>query len=82
MQASASVLGVSSAIKRPRVPTFVTLPAVPSTWKGLQSVIPTILTYGIIGYPFIMPGAVGGDYDEEVRPAALSPKSLGLRRQA
>ncbi|KAJ1522038.1 hypothetical protein ONE63_002356 [Megalurothrips usitatus] len=65
VQSSASVLGVSSAIKRPRVPTFVTLPAVPSTWRGLQSVIPTILTYGIIGYPFIMPGAVGGDYDEE-----------------
>lgn len=64
-QSSAKVLGVSSAIARPRAPTFVTLPAVPSTWKGLQSVIPTILTYGIIGYPFIMPGAVGGDYDEE-----------------
>lgn len=65
VQSSVTVLGVSSAIARPRVPTFVTLPAVPSTWKGLQSVIPTILTYGIIGYPFIMPGAVGGDYDEE-----------------
>jgi alpha-glucosidase (family GH31 glycosyl hydrolase) len=30
----------------------------------MQSIIPTVLTYGIMGYPFIMPGAVGGDYKE------------------
>jgi alpha-glucosidase (family GH31 glycosyl hydrolase) len=30
----------------------------------MQSIIPTVLTYGVMGYPFIMPGAVGGDYKE------------------
>jgi alpha-glucosidase (family GH31 glycosyl hydrolase) len=30
----------------------------------MQSIIPTVLTYGIMGYPFVMPGAVGGDYRE------------------
>ncbi|KAJ8688564.1 hypothetical protein QAD02_024359 [Eretmocerus hayati] len=56
-----SVIGVSSAISRPRAPVFVSLPPFPSSWKAIKTVIPTVLSYGIIGYPFIMPGAVGGD---------------------
>ena len=32
-----------------------------STWEGLKTVIPTVLSYGIIGYPFIIPGTIGGD---------------------
>ncbi|XP_039314265.1 uncharacterized protein LOC105203071 isoform X2 [Solenopsis invicta] len=55
------VIGVSSAISRPRAPVFVSLPPFPSSWKAITTVIPTVLTYGMIGYPFIMPGAVGGD---------------------
>lgn len=55
------VIGVSSAIARPRAPVFVSLPPFPSSWKAIKSVIPTVLSYGIIGYPFVMPGAVGGD---------------------
>ncbi|KAJ8965872.1 hypothetical protein NQ314_003852 [Rhamnusium bicolor] len=31
--------------------------------SSLRRVIPTILTYGILGYPFLIPGAVGGDYE-------------------
>jgi alpha-glucosidase (family GH31 glycosyl hydrolase) len=27
----------------------------------LQEIITTVISYGVIGYPFIMPGAVGGD---------------------
>ncbi|XP_015118712.1 myogenesis-regulating glycosidase isoform X1 [Diachasma alloeum] len=57
------VLGVSSAISRPKAPIFVSLPPFPSSWKAIKNVIPTILNYGIIGFPFIMPGAVGGDVD-------------------
>ncbi|XP_043284957.1 uncharacterized protein [Venturia canescens] len=56
-----SVIGVSSAISRPRAPVFVSLPPFPSSWKAIKTVIPTILSYGMIGYPFIMPGSVGGD---------------------
>ncbi|XP_069682510.1 myogenesis-regulating glycosidase isoform X2 [Periplaneta americana] len=60
---SVDVVGVSSAITRPQAPVFVSLPPFASTWKSMQLIIPTVLTYGIMGYPFIMPGAVGGDYD-------------------
>ncbi|KAL1509393.1 hypothetical protein ABEB36_004142 [Hypothenemus hampei] len=63
IQNSVSLLGVSDAIERPRSPRFVSLPRFESSWDGLRRVIPTILTYGIIGYPFLIPGAVGGDYD-------------------
>ncbi|XP_028158491.1 myogenesis-regulating glycosidase isoform X2 [Ostrinia furnacalis] len=56
-----SVIGVSSAVSLPRPPIFVSLPPLESTWEALRLVIPTMLTYGINGFPFIMPGAVGGD---------------------
>ncbi|KAL0820832.1 hypothetical protein ABMA28_005505 [Loxostege sticticalis] len=56
-----NVIGVSSAVSLPRPPIFVSLPPLESTWEALRLVIPTMLTYGINGYPFIMPGAVGGD---------------------
>ncbi|GBP18730.1 Myogenesis-regulating glycosidase [Eumeta japonica] len=55
------VIGVSSAISLPKPPTFVSLPPFESSWEALRRVIPTMLTYGISGYPFLMPGAVGGD---------------------
>ncbi|XP_076761376.1 uncharacterized protein LOC143429592 isoform X2 [Xylocopa sonorina] len=58
---SVPVMGVSGAISRPRAPVFVSLPPFSSSWKAIKTVIPTVLTYGMIGYPFIMPGAVGGD---------------------
>lgn len=63
VQSSVSLFGVNSAIERPRAPAFVSLPQFESSWDGLQRVIPTILTYGLIGYPFLIPGAVGGDYE-------------------
>ena len=62
LNASWRVIGVSGAIARPPAPVFVSLPTLPSTWESLQLIIPTILTYGIVGYPFLMPGPVGGDY--------------------
>lgn len=58
---SLKVIGVSSAVSLPKPPIFVSLPPFESTWESLRLVIPTMLTYGIGGYPFIMPGAVGGD---------------------
>lgn len=56
-----NIIGVSSAISLPRPPIFVSLPPFESTWEALGNIIPTMLTYGINGFPFIMPGAVGGD---------------------
>ncbi|XP_061720151.1 myogenesis-regulating glycosidase isoform X1 [Cydia pomonella] len=58
---SLNIIGVSGAVSLPRPPIFVSLPPFESSWEALRSVIPTMLTYGISGYPFIMPGAVGGD---------------------
>ncbi|XP_050349884.1 myogenesis-regulating glycosidase isoform X1 [Nymphalis io] len=56
-----NIIGVSSAVSLPRPPTFVSLPPFESTWEALRRVIPTMLTYGVNGFPFTMPGAVGGD---------------------
>lgn len=62
LQKSVSLLGVNSAVVRPKAPIFVSLPPFESSWDGLRQVIPTILSFGTLGYPFIIPGAVGGDY--------------------
>lgn len=59
---SVNVFGVSSAIIRPPAPIFVSLLSLASTWDSLQVIIPTMLTYGIVGYPFLLPGPVGGDF--------------------
>lgn len=59
---SMNLLSVSGAITVPHPPAFLNLPKVNSSWAGLQTVITSALNYGIIGYPFILPGAVGGDY--------------------
>lgn len=63
LQNSVSLFGINSAVSRPNAPTFVSLPMFQSSWDGIKRVIPTILTYGLIGFPFIIPGAVGGDYE-------------------
>lgn len=77
LQGEVSIVGVGSAVERPRAPIFVSLPPFESSWKGLQNVIPTILSYGIIGYPFLIPGAVGGDFQP---PGSLTNinKTTGL----
>lgn len=71
LQGSVPIFGISTAIERPKPPVFVVLPQFESSWEGLRRVIPTILTYGILGYPFLIPGAVGGDYDP-LDPSFLS----------
>ncbi|XP_063908842.1 myogenesis-regulating glycosidase isoform X3 [Zophobas morio] len=63
LQSGVSLFGVNSAVERPKPPTFVSLPQFESSWEGLRRVIPTILTYGLLGYPFLIPGAVGGDVE-------------------
>jgi hypothetical protein len=55
------VIGVSGASsKRPKAPAFVWLSPLPSSWASLQSIVPNILHLGVIGYPFINPGPIGG----------------------
>lgn len=72
------VIGQSSANSVPRPPTFLSLPPVNSSYQGLQSVITAVISYGILGFPFILPGPIGGDYYFEGKlPKSLSFYSLG-----
>lgn len=75
---SMNLLGVSGAISVPHPPAFLHLPKVNSSWEGLQSVITTALNYGIIGFPFILPGAVGGDYLSDPNGTVLYHNSIPL----
>lgn len=59
---SIRIMAYSGAITSPKLPSFLSLPPVNASWEGLQSILPTALAYGVIGYPFIIAGAVGGDY--------------------
>jgi len=55
------VIGVSGASsKRPKAPAFVWMTPLESSWSSLQSIIPNVLNLGVIGYPFINPGPIGG----------------------
>lgn len=56
------LFGVSGAVSTVKPPAFLALPAVNASWEGLQSIVTTALAYGVLGYPFIMPGPVGGDF--------------------
>lgn len=78
IQGAVPIFGVSSAIERPKSPAFVDLPKFESSWDGLQRVIPTILTYGVLGYPFLIPGAVGGDTDDFRRDYSVNNTILTL----
>ncbi|XP_053611451.1 myogenesis-regulating glycosidase isoform X2 [Plodia interpunctella] len=77
-----NIIGVSSAISLPRPPIFVSLPPFESSWEALRQVIPTILTYGVNGYPFVMPGAVGGDIywpgSEQFLPSSKGSLDLNI----
>ncbi|CAG9808813.1 unnamed protein product [Chironomus riparius] len=76
---SLTLLGVSGAISVPRPPAFLSLPQVNSTWHGLKTVLTSIINYGIIGYPFLMPNAVGGDFIVEQNGSNLPELELYIR---
>lgn len=63
---------VSGAIRAPKPPIFVSLPELQGTWKDLKKVLPAVLSYGVIGYQFLIPGAVGGS-------SGLPEKELYIR---
>lgn len=56
------LFGVSGAVSIVRPPAFLALPPVNASWEGLQSIVTTALSYGVLGYSFILPGPIGGDY--------------------
>ncbi|XP_015905640.1 myogenesis-regulating glycosidase [Parasteatoda tepidariorum] len=57
-------LGVSVGFHSQHISAFVRLAPRTSTWDantGLKSIIPAVLTLGLLGYPLVNPGSVGGD---------------------
>lgn len=62
-----------------KVPLFVEAYVKNATWdynSGLKNVIPSVLTLGILGYPFILPSAIGGSNGTNSPPAS---KELFIR---
>uniref|UniRef100_H9GAQ3 Glycoside hydrolase family 31 TIM barrel domain-containing protein n=1 Tax=Anolis carolinensis TaxID=28377 RepID=H9GAQ3_ANOCA len=54
------------------VPCFVRVIDRDSIWGyelGLKSLIPTVLTLGLLGYPFVLPDMIGGHEGRELQPA-------------
>ena len=72
-EASSSSVHVGAATQN--LPVFVRMEEKSSTWgfdNGLKSIIPNILTYSLIGYPYILPGAIGGsDFDGDTNDKEL-----------
>lgn len=61
---SSNFLGVSVGFQSQHISAFVRLAPRTSTWDastGLKSIIPAVLTLGLLGYPLVNPGSVGGD---------------------
>ena len=53
-----------SAFSSQHVPMWLRIYGQESQWRGdnsLQTVIPSVLTLGILGYPFILPDVIGGN---------------------
>ncbi|KAL7744477.1 hypothetical protein ACLKA6_001852 [Drosophila palustris] len=59
---SVGLMAVSTASVVPKPPTFLSTPPANGTWEGLRETLAAVLNYGVIGYPFVLPGAIGGDY--------------------
>lgn len=64
-----SILGTEAGFLTQNFPGFVRLTPRTVSWdsySGLGSVIPEVLTLGLLGYPLINPGSVGGDGGGEI----------------
>ncbi|XP_017870251.1 PREDICTED: uncharacterized family 31 glucosidase KIAA1161 isoform X2 [Drosophila arizonae] len=59
---SAGLMAVSTASVVPKPPTFLSTPPANATWAGLRETLAAVLNYGVIGYPFVLAGAIGGDF--------------------
>ncbi|XP_067140434.1 myogenesis-regulating glycosidase-like isoform X2 [Centruroides vittatus] len=58
------LIGLSVGFESQNIPAFISLSPRTPTWDnqtGLQSIIPSVLTLGLLGYPLVNPGSVGGD---------------------
>jgi len=57
-------LEVRVGVRTQHLPVFVRMMDKQSGWgydNGLQTIIPHALTFGVIGYPFVLPDMIGGN---------------------
>src|SRR6218665_346829 len=76
-----SMISIQSAYKSQHLPLLIRLSDGTSTWNqtgGLGTIIPTVLTMGLIGYPFFIPDAIGGSAYEEMPSRELYVRWLQL----
>ena len=59
--AKMNCLNVHVGHRTQTLPVFVRMTTKDSTWNALKTLIPTVLTYGIMGYPYVLPSVIGGD---------------------
>ena len=55
-------LNVHVGHRTQKLPIFVRMSDKDSNWNGLKTIIPTVLTYGIMGYPYVLPSVVGDEH--------------------
>ena len=72
---------VRSAWNTQSLPLFVRLFDRMSAWEGedggLQTIIPSTLTLGLLGYPFVLPDMIGGNA-QSFAGGAFPDKELSL----
>lgn len=52
--------GLSVSVESKDYAGYVTLYSRESTWEDLQSIIPSVLSVGLLGYPLVNPNTIGG----------------------
>lgn len=72
------MIEVRCGYKSQRHPVFVRMGDKESTWgyeNGFKSLIPTVLTMGILGYPYVLPDMIGGNgYGENLGIDVVLPE--------
>lgn len=58
---TSQMIGTTSAIDSKRLNGFVKILERNSSWETLRTIIPTVLSLGLMGYPLVNSGRVGGE---------------------
>ncbi|XP_017483029.1 PREDICTED: uncharacterized family 31 glucosidase KIAA1161-like [Rhagoletis zephyria] len=55
-----TAMGISTSVSASSFFGYVSIASRDSTWRALQSIIPSVLTLGLLGYPLVNSDTVGG----------------------
>lgn len=61
LESNFDLLGMDTFTGTNGISGFVKISPLESSWKSLQHIIPTVISLGLIGYPLVNSGSVGGD---------------------